>query len=128
MLQQRYCQHQKFFWVGRKCDNPDQRITQDVNLFCQRLASIALVIAAIPFQAIYYTFWTYQITSGYVVLAVYTFFLVSLLLERLVLHLFWLFPTRESVVFHVLLGKHTACLSPVDIALLIAFYVLHQKW
>ena len=35
----------------------------------------------------YYTFWTYQITSGYVVLAVYVFFLISLLLERSVLEL-----------------------------------------
>ncbi len=35
----------------------------------------------------YYTYWTYQITSGYVVLAVYAFFLISLLLERSVLEL-----------------------------------------
>ncbi len=33
----------------------------------------------------YYTYWTYQITSGYVVLAVYAFFVISLLLERSVL-------------------------------------------
>jgi len=33
----------------------------------------------------YYTYWTYQITTGYVVLAVYAFFLISLLLERSVL-------------------------------------------
>jgi hypothetical protein len=35
----------------------------------------------------YYTYWTYQITTGYVVLAVYAFFLISLLLERSVLEL-----------------------------------------
>ena len=33
----------------------------------------------------YYTYWTYRITTGYVVLAVYAFFLISLLLERSVL-------------------------------------------
>lgn len=86
MLQQHYCQGQSFYWISQQCDNPDQRIAQDVNIFSERLASIALVIAATPFQAVYYTVWTYQITSGYVILAVYTFFLVSLLLERLVLH------------------------------------------
>ena len=32
----------------------------------------------------YYTYWTYQITTGYVVLAVYAFFLISLMLERYV--------------------------------------------
>ena len=35
-------------------------------------------------QVIYYTYWTYRITSGYVVLAVYTFFFTSLLIERFV--------------------------------------------
>ena len=40
------------------------------------------MVNMIYFQVIYYTFWTYHITSGYVVLAVYTFFLASLLLER----------------------------------------------
>ena len=86
MLQQHYCRGQNFYWISQQCDNPDQRIAQDVNIFCERLASMALVIAATPFQAVYYTVWTYQITSGYVILAVHTFFLVSLLLERLVLH------------------------------------------
>ena len=35
-------------------------------------------------QVVYYTYWTYRFTSGYVVLAVYTFFLASLLIERCV--------------------------------------------
>ncbi|DBA85148.1 TPA: ATP-binding cassette sub- D member 4 [Trebouxia sp. C0005] len=40
----------------------------------------------------YYTYWTYRITTGYVVLAVYAFFLKSLLLESLIIR-----PTARVV-------------------------------
>ncbi|KAL3160894.1 hypothetical protein ABBQ38_009286 [Trebouxia sp. C0009 RCD-2024] len=84
-LQQRYCQKEHFFWLSAHNDNPDQRITQDVNMFCNSLSSVARAVAAAPFQVIYYTYWTYSITSGYVVLAVYSFFLASMFIESAII-------------------------------------------
>ncbi|DBB08479.1 TPA: ATP-binding cassette sub- D member 4, variant 2 [Trebouxia sp. C0006] len=85
LLQQQYCSKENVYWLFDKLDNPDQRIAQDTNIFCNALGSIAKVIAAAPFQVMYYTYWTYQITTGYVVLAVYAFFLISLMLESLII-------------------------------------------
>ncbi|KAL0041425.1 hypothetical protein WJX79_002885 [Trebouxia sp. C0005] len=92
LLQQQYCSKENFYWLSDKLDNPDQRIAQDTNIFCNALGSIAKVIAAAPFQVMYYTYWTYRITTGYVVLAVYAFFLKSLLLESLIIR-----PTARVV-------------------------------
>ena len=64
----------------------------------------------------YYTYWTYRITTGYVVLAVYAFFLISLLLERSVLE-----PTAGRNAFQGALsainGHSTASLSFVFLKL-----------
>lgn len=46
-----------------------------------------MLLSAYCVQVIYYTYWTYSITSGYVVLAVYSFFLASIFIERFVLSL-----------------------------------------
>ena len=50
LLQNQYCKKHHFYWISGLCDNPDQRIASDTNIFCNCLGSIAKVIAAAPFQ------------------------------------------------------------------------------
>ncbi len=52
LLQQQYCSKENVYWLFDKLDNPDQRIAQDTNIFCNALGSIAKVIAAAPFQVL----------------------------------------------------------------------------
>lgn len=67
-------------------DNPDQRITQDVDKLCYQLMTNALPqIILQPFIIAYYTYKTYQ-SMGYIgPLSIYAFFVVSTVLNKFIM-------------------------------------------
>ena len=57
-------------------DNPDQRITQDVESLCRTLSVIIPLIMISPFTIAYYAYRTWQVTGYFGPLAVVVYFLV----------------------------------------------------
>ncbi|CAF2550533.1 unnamed protein product [Rotaria sp. Silwood2] len=57
-------------------DNPDQRITQDVDSLCRSLSSIIPLLVISPFTIAYYAYRTWQITGYYGPLAITIYFLL----------------------------------------------------
>ncbi|KAK3867197.1 hypothetical protein Pcinc_027314 [Petrolisthes cinctipes] len=66
-------------------DNPDQRMTQDVDRLCNMLASITTSVIISPFLISYYTYKTYVGTGWLGVTSVYVFFLVGTVANKLVM-------------------------------------------
>uniref|UniRef100_A0A0N4ZSI0 ABC transporter domain-containing protein n=1 Tax=Parastrongyloides trichosuri TaxID=131310 RepID=A0A0N4ZSI0_PARTI len=65
-------------------DNPDQRMTQDVDKMCDQLANSIMPAALIcPFVIIYYTFKTFQTAGFYGIGAVYLYFIFGTFVNRL---------------------------------------------
>jgi ATP-binding cassette subfamily D (ALD) protein 4 len=57
-------------------DNPDQRITQDVDSLCRSLSTIIPLILISPFTIGYYTYRTWVVTGYYGPLSIVVFFIV----------------------------------------------------
>ncbi|UJR20946.1 hypothetical protein I4U23_024055 [Adineta vaga] len=57
-------------------DNPDQRITQDVDVLCRALSNIIPLLLISPFTIGYYTYRTWQITGYYGPLAIVVYFVI----------------------------------------------------
>lgn len=66
-------------------DNPDQRMTQDVDKLCLILALITIKVIIAPFQIGYYAYKTYVGTGWLGTLAVFAFFLVATIANKLVM-------------------------------------------
>lgn len=67
-------------------DNPDQRITQDVDKLCyQLMVNVLPQIILQPFIIAYYTYKTYQ-SMGYIgPLSIYAFFVISTILNKFIM-------------------------------------------
>lgn len=71
---------QNFYYL-KSVDNPDQRMAQDVSLFCSKLGQVAKVVATMPFGVVLYSYLTYTLTGSLAVLAAaYASFLGSVIL------------------------------------------------
>jgi ATP-binding cassette subfamily D (ALD) protein 4 len=57
-------------------DNPDQRITQDVDSLCRTLSSTIPLILISPFTIVYYTYRTWQVTGYYGPLLILVYFII----------------------------------------------------
>ncbi|VDN26111.1 unnamed protein product [Cylicostephanus goldi] len=67
-------------------DNPDQRITQDVEKLCRLLATkITPSLLIAPFVIGYYTYKTWQSAGGFGVGIIYIFFVIGLVLNRILI-------------------------------------------
>ncbi|XP_042860952.1 lysosomal cobalamin transporter ABCD4-like [Penaeus japonicus] len=66
-------------------DNPDQRMTQDVDKVCSSLATITTKVIIAPFQIGYYTYKTYVGTGWLGPVSIYGFFLVGTVINRIVM-------------------------------------------
>ncbi|GMH33772.1 hypothetical protein BSKO_01606 [Bryopsis sp. KO-2023] len=81
-LQKQYC-HDKLFYRMELVDNPDQRMAQDLKMFCDSLGQVAKVVAAMPFGVVWYTYLTYKETeSKGVIFAAYGSFILSFVLLK----------------------------------------------
>jgi hypothetical protein len=57
-------------------DNPDQRITQDVDSLCRSLSTIIPLVVISPFTIGYYAYRTWQLTGYYGPLSIVIYFIV----------------------------------------------------
>uniref|UniRef100_A0A0K0G2I8 ATP-binding cassette sub-family D member 4 (inferred by orthology to a human protein) n=1 Tax=Strongyloides venezuelensis TaxID=75913 RepID=A0A0K0G2I8_STRVS len=65
-------------------DNPDQRMTQDVDKMCNQLANSIVPAALIcPFVIAYYTYKTYETVGFYGIGAIYLYFVIGTIVNRL---------------------------------------------
>uniref|UniRef100_A0A0N5C3D8 ABC transporter domain-containing protein n=1 Tax=Strongyloides papillosus TaxID=174720 RepID=A0A0N5C3D8_STREA len=70
-----------------KIDNPDQRITQDVERMCKNLAEKILPPALIcPFIIGYYSYQTYKTASIYGCCVIYTYFIVGTIVNKILIN------------------------------------------
>ncbi|CEF65261.1 ATP-binding cassette sub-family D member 4 [Strongyloides ratti] len=67
-------------------DNPDQRITQDVDKMCNQLANSIMPAALIcPFVIAYYTYKTYETTGIYGIGLIYLYFIFGTIVNRILI-------------------------------------------
>lgn len=66
-------------------DNPDQRISQDVERFCRQLSSMASKLIISPFTLIYYTYQCFRSTSWLGPVSIFGYFILGTVVNRLVM-------------------------------------------
>lgn len=77
--------HYRVNVVETGIDNPDQRITQDVDRLCQVLSDIVPTLLISPFTIAYYSYQSFSV-AGYIgPLAVFVYFIVSTLVSKLLI-------------------------------------------
>lgn len=74
--------HYKINVVEGLIDNPDQRMTQDVDRLCQKLASIVPTLLVSPFTIAYYSYQSYKVAGVSGPLSVFCYFLLSTLVNK----------------------------------------------
>ncbi|XP_058954937.2 lysosomal cobalamin transporter ABCD4-like isoform X2 [Pocillopora verrucosa] len=83
-----YFKHRAYYKLNvldDKYDNVDQRITQDVERFCETFRKVIIVVVVSPFTITYYTYLCYQ-SSGYLgPVSIYAFFVVGTIINKLVM-------------------------------------------
>ncbi|CAJ0608115.1 unnamed protein product [Cylicocyclus nassatus] len=89
-LHQMYFDHNLYYTLNsidnKGIDNPDQRITQDVEKLCRLLATkITPSLLIAPFVIGYYTYRTWQSAGGFGVGIIYIFFVIGLVLNRILI-------------------------------------------
>ncbi|XP_038530112.1 LOW QUALITY PROTEIN: lysosomal cobalamin transporter ABCD4 isoform X1 [Canis lupus familiaris] len=63
-------------------DNPDQRISQDVERFCRQLSSMASKLIISPFTLIYYTYQCFQSTGWLGPMSIFGYFILGTLVNK----------------------------------------------
>uniref|UniRef100_A0A8C9A7U8 Lysosomal cobalamin transporter ABCD4 n=1 Tax=Prolemur simus TaxID=1328070 RepID=A0A8C9A7U8_PROSS len=63
-------------------DNPDQRISQDVERFCQQLSSMASKLIISPFTLVYYTYQCFQSTGWLGPVSIFGYFLLGTVVNK----------------------------------------------
>uniref|UniRef100_A0AC35GRF7 ABC transmembrane type-1 domain-containing protein n=1 Tax=Panagrolaimus sp. PS1159 TaxID=55785 RepID=A0AC35GRF7_9BILA len=86
-LQRRYFRNNIYYRIncvdGEGIDNPDQRITQDVERVCDRLAvNIIPIFLSGPFVIAYYTYKTYQTAELLGVGIIYGYFIIGSIINK----------------------------------------------
>ncbi|XP_061285429.1 lysosomal cobalamin transporter ABCD4 isoform X2 [Bos javanicus] len=66
-------------------DNPDQRISQDVERFCRQLSSMASKLIISPFTLVYYTYQCFRSTSWLGPLSIFGYFILGTVVNRVVM-------------------------------------------
>ena len=84
-LHQGYFKGIKFYYLNvlsNSIDNPDQRITQDVDRTCKQFSTIIAQLLISPFIIAYYTYTTWMVTGYMGPLFVVIFFMVSTIVNK----------------------------------------------
>ncbi|XP_015910314.1 lysosomal cobalamin transporter ABCD4 [Parasteatoda tepidariorum] len=66
-------------------DNPDQRITQDIDKFCKQFSSVINPFVIFPFTTAYYSYNCYQSTGWIGPVGIFLVFLISAVANRLLM-------------------------------------------
>ncbi|XP_065187603.1 lysosomal cobalamin transporter ABCD4-like [Sycon ciliatum] len=85
-IQNLYTSDNAFFHlncVRRSVDNPDQRITQDVDRFCNQFSQQLLQLILAPFTIVFYSYKTWTQVGWFAPVFVYIMFLVGVVINRL---------------------------------------------
>lgn len=83
-----YFKHDSYYNLNvldQSIDNPDQRITQDVDRFCKQFSQIIAALIISPFTIAYYTYQCYS-SAGYIgPVSIFGYFLVGTIINRLIM-------------------------------------------
>lgn len=71
--------------LDKKMDNPDQRLTQDINRLCDTLGIITTKVIISPFLIGYYTYQTYIGTGWVGPTTIYAYFLIGTIANKIVM-------------------------------------------
>ncbi|KAF0312783.1 ATP-binding cassette sub-family D member 4 [Amphibalanus amphitrite] len=71
--------------LDQRIDNPDQRITQDVDKMCKTLSTMIAQLLVAPFIIGYYTYAVYSNTGYIGVLSIYGFFVVATVVNKVMM-------------------------------------------
>ncbi|XP_014639890.1 PREDICTED: ATP-binding cassette sub-family D member 4 isoform X2 [Ceratotherium simum simum] len=66
-------------------DNPDQRISQDVERFCRQLSSMASKLIISPFTLIYYTYQCFQSTGWLGPVSIFGYFILGTMVNKVLM-------------------------------------------
>ncbi|XP_015994433.2 lysosomal cobalamin transporter ABCD4 isoform X2 [Rousettus aegyptiacus] len=66
-------------------DNPDQRISQDVERFCRQLSSMASQLIISPFTLIYYTYQCFQSTGWLGPVSIFGYFILGTMVNKMLM-------------------------------------------
>ncbi|XP_072819512.1 lysosomal cobalamin transporter ABCD4 isoform X3 [Vicugna pacos] len=66
-------------------DNPDQRISQDVERFCRQLSSMASKLIVSPFTLIYYTYQCFQSTGWLGPVSIFGYFILGTMMNKMLM-------------------------------------------
>ncbi|XP_006865671.1 PREDICTED: ATP-binding cassette sub-family D member 4 [Chrysochloris asiatica] len=66
-------------------DNPDQRISQDVERFCRQLSSMARQLIISPFTLVYYTYQCFQSTGWLGPVSIFGYFILGTMVNKLLM-------------------------------------------
>lgn len=66
-------------------DNPDQRISQDVERFCRQLSSMASKLIISPFTLVYYTYQCFRSTSWLGPVSIFGYFILGTVVNRVLM-------------------------------------------
>ncbi|XP_063146166.1 lysosomal cobalamin transporter ABCD4 isoform X2 [Candoia aspera] len=80
-----YFQGQKYYTLNilhEEIDNPDQRISQDVERFCKQLSSMASRLIIAPFTLAYYTYQCFYSTGWMGPLSIFGYFIIGTIVNK----------------------------------------------
>nr|XP_058911820.1 lysosomal cobalamin transporter ABCD4 isoform X4 [Kogia breviceps]XP_058911821.1 lysosomal cobalamin transporter ABCD4 isoform X4 [Kogia breviceps] len=66
-------------------DNPDQRISQDVERFCRQLSSMASKLIISPFTLVYYTYQCFQSTGWLGPVSIFGYFILGTVVNKVLM-------------------------------------------
>nr|XP_044629938.1 lysosomal cobalamin transporter ABCD4 isoform X3 [Equus asinus] len=66
-------------------DNPDQRISQDVERFCRQLSSMASKLIISPFTLVYYTYQCFQSTGWLGPVSIFGYFILGTIVNKILM-------------------------------------------
>ncbi|XP_070611035.1 lysosomal cobalamin transporter ABCD4 isoform X2 [Erythrolamprus reginae] len=68
--------------LHEEIDNPDQRISQDVERFCRQLSSMASKLIISPFTLVYYTYQCFYSTGWLGPLSIFGYFIIGTIVNK----------------------------------------------
>ena len=87
-LHKKYFFQETFFHIntkGQRVDNADQRITQDVDKFCQQFSEISSKLLISPFTIAYYSYQCF-VSTGYIgPVSIYVYFVIGSIINRIIM-------------------------------------------
>ncbi|XP_023238099.1 ATP-binding cassette sub-family D member 4-like, partial [Centruroides sculpturatus] len=87
-LQKEYMHSNNYYKLNvldKAIDNPDQRITQDIDKMCNKLSTNIAVVIVSPFTICYYSYVLFVTTGWWGPTSVFGFFLLSTLINKLLM-------------------------------------------